>query len=388
MTSGESHGPELMAIVEGIPAGLHLQARDIDKDLARRQLGYGRGGRMRIETDRANITSGVRHGVTLGSPIGLRIVNSDWKTWRRTMGAAPVTGPEEPPVTVPRPGHADLAGLLKYGLDDIRSVLERASARETAARVAVGAIARRLLGEFGVQVFSHVVQIGNVKAGRRRTLTVHDFKKVDSSPLRTLDAAREKTMKALIGKAGREGDSLGGVFEVMAFGAAPGLGSCASGPERLGGRLAGAIMSIPAIKGVEVGGGFATAGKRGSQVHDEIFFNNEGGFFRHTNRAGGLEGGMTTGEPVVVRAAMKPIPTLTKPLKSVDISSGAAAPALKERSDVCAVPAAAVVGEAMVAIVLADAMLAKFGGDNIEDVRRSYESYQRRLKESWPRQSS
>ncbi|MHB1412664.1 MAG: chorismate synthase [Thermoleophilia bacterium] len=384
-TSGESHGPELMAIVEGVPAGLTLGTADIDGDLARRQLGYGRGGRMRIETDRVTITSGVRYGQTLGTPIGLRILNADWKNWKTVMRAgAASAGKRAEPLTVPRPGHADLCGTEKFGLDDIRSVLERASARETATRVAVGAIARRLLDEFGVLIFSHVTRIGKVAVRRRRSLVPEDFRKVDGSPVRTLAAGREKAMTDAIAVARKQGESLGGVFEVAVFGLVPGLGSYASGPERLGGRLGGALMSIPAIKGVEVGDGFAAAARPGSKVHDEIFFRPGKGYYRRTNHAGGLEGGISTGAPLIVRAAMKPIPTLTRPLKSIDIASGRAAPALKERSDVCAVPAAAVVGEAMVAIELARAMMEKLGGDSIEDMKGSYLAYLRRLRDSWP----
>ena len=385
-TSGESHGPELMAIVEGIPAGLTLGTEDIDRDLARRQLGFGRGGRMRIETDRATITSGVRYGQTLGTPIGLRILNADWKNWKSVMSVGAASpGKRAEPLTVPRPGHADLSGTEKFGLGDIRSVLERASARETATRVAVGAIARRLLDEFGVTIFSHVTRIGKVAARGRQSLDPKDFGKVDGSPVRTLAAGREKAMTDAIVAARKQGESLGGVFEVAVFGLVPGLGSYASGPERLGGRLGGALMSIPAIKGAEVGDGFAAAARPGSKVHDEIFFRPGKGYYRRTNHAGGLEGGITTGAPLIVRAAMKPIPTLTCPLESVDIASGKAAPALKERSDVCAVPAAAVVGEAMIAIELARAMMEKLGGDSIEDMKGSYLAYLRRLRDSWPR---
>jgi chorismate synthase len=285
---------------------------------------------------------------------------------------------------VPRPGHADLAGALKFGFDDIRSVLERASARETAARVAVGAIARRLLDEFDIKIFSHVVQIGRVRARKKKLLAPKDFGGVDSSPVRCLDEKAAMSMMNEIDGASKAGESLGGVFEVITFNLVPGLGSYASGPERLGGRLGGALMSIPAIKGVEIGEGFAAAARPGSAVHDEIFFDPAKGYFRKTNRAGGLEGGMTTGEPLVIRACMKPIPTLTKPLRSTDMSSGQETLAFKERSDVCAVPAAAVVGEAMVAIELARAMLSKFGGDCLSDMKESYLSYLRRLKRNWP----
>lgn len=388
-TAGESHGPELSAIIEGVPAGLKLGAADINTDLARRQLGHGRGGRMRIETDKAEITAGVRHGHTLGSPIALRIANADFKNWTSVMSVDPPPAgrrvtKQGKAVTVPRPGHADLAGTQKYGLDDIRSVLERASARETAPRVAVGAIARRLLDEFGVEVRSHVVRIGRVGAKKAARLSAADFAKVDESPVRCLDKQAAARMVQAIDAARREGESLGGVFEVVSFGLVPGLGSYVSGPERLGGRIGGALMSIPAIKGAEIGDGFALAARPGSKAHDEIIFNHRDGYVRRTNRAGGLEGGMTSGEPLVARAAMKPIPTMTKPLRSTDIVSGRPVPAHKERSDVCAVPAAAVVAEAMVAIELARVMLEKFGGDCIADMKESFLAYLRRLKRSWP----
>ncbi|MBE0428368.1 MAG: chorismate synthase [Thermoleophilia bacterium] len=398
-TSGESHGPELSAIVEGIPAGLHLEKADIDRDLKRRQLGYGRGGRMKIESDEAQITSGVRHGRTLGSPIAIRIINADFRHWASIMDVEPppagrVSSPDlrkkkrrsskEMPVRVPRPGHADLVGIQKFGLADIRDVLERASARETAARVAVGAIARRLLNEFDVSVFSHVVRIGRVKARGRRRLGPEDFTSVDQSPVRCLDPAADKEMTGAIDEARDKGESLGGVFEVVAFGLVPGLGSHTSGPERLTGRIGGALMSIPAIKGAEIGDGFALAGRPGSRAQDEILFDSDRGFIRKTNRAGGLEGGMTTGETLVARAVMKPIPTMTRPLDSVDVLTGRRVPAHKERSDICAVPAAAVVGEAMVAIELARALLKKFAGDCIGDTKESFLMYLRRLKRSWP----
>ncbi len=387
-TAGESHGPELVSIVEGIPAGLPLSKRDIDRDLARRQLGHGRGGRMKIEKDQVIISSGVRHGMTLGSPVSFRIVNADWRNWTEVM-AAEGDGKDvtAEPVTVPRPGHADLPGIQKYGFRDIRNVLERASARETASRVAVGALARRLLAEFGVQVLSHVVRIGEVEASVSVSpgMAAEDLSAVDESPVRCLDGSAADDMVREIDRARENGESLGGVFEVAAFGLVPGLGSSASGPERLGGRIGGALMSIPAIKGAEIGDGFQLAGKPGSQAHDEIFFDPGRGYYRETNRAGGLEGGMTNGETLLARACMKPIPTLTKPLRSINITSGAEVPAHKERSDICAVPAAAVVGEAMVAIELARAMLEKFGGDSLEDMMASFVAYRERLKVSWPR---
>ncbi|MEK6537142.1 MAG: chorismate synthase, partial [Actinomycetota bacterium] len=293
-TAGESHGPELVAIVEGVPAGLGMSVDDIDRDLARRQLGHGRGGRMKIETDQAMIVSGVRHGTTLGTPIALRIGNRDWKNWIEEMAAGqPESGEKGAPLTVPRPGHADLAGLQKFGLNDVRSVLERASARETAARVAVGAIARKLLAGFEITVVSHVTRIGIIKADRP-AVSPEDFREVDQSPVRCLDGKAADAMVAEIDRAREDGESLGGVFEVQAFGLIPGLGSYASGPERLGGRIGGALMSIPAVKGAEIGAGFDLARGKGSAVHDEIYFDDTG-YHRRTNNAGGLEGGMTNG---------------------------------------------------------------------------------------------
>ncbi|MFA5809140.1 MAG: chorismate synthase [Thermoleophilia bacterium] len=381
-TAGESHGPQLTAITSGVPAGLKISTKDINRDLARRQLGHGRGGRMKIETDSGEITAGLRHGLTLGSPISITIKNADWKNWRAIMSIEKkdVTGNKK--LVVPRPGHADLAGVQKYGLDDIRSVLERASARETAARVAVGAIARRILAELDIAIVSHVVQIGRVRA-RKRRLSIGDFTGVDKSAVRCLDEKAAKDMVVAINAARKAGESLGGVFEVIAFGLPAGLGSYVSGPERLGGRIASALMSIPAIKGAELGDGFSLAATPGSKAHDEIFFDPEKGYYRKTNRSGGLEGGMTTGEPVVARACMKPIPTLTKPLNSVNMRTGKGAHAFKERSDVCAVPAAAVVGEAMIAIELARALMEKFGGDCMTDLKESYLVYLRRLRGSW-----
>ncbi|MFA5800999.1 MAG: chorismate synthase [Thermoleophilia bacterium] len=381
-TAGESHGPQLTAIASGVPAGLSISADDLNRDLARRQLGHGRGGRMKIEKDTGEITAGVRHGLTLGSPVSITIKNADWKNWRTIMSVEKDDGAGTRKLLVPRPGHADLVGVQKYGMDDIRSVLERASARETAARVAVGAIARRILGELDIAVVSHVVQIGKVRAGKRR-LSISDFMAVDKSAVRCLDVKATKEMVAAINAARKAGESLGGVFEVIAYGLPPGLGSYMSGPERLGGRIAAALMSIPAIKGAELGDGFALAAIPGSKAHDEIFLDPEKGYYRKTNHSGGLEGGMTTGEPVVARACMKPIPTLTKPLDSVNMKTGKSAPALKERSDVCAVPAAAVVGEAMLAIELARALMEKFGSDCMADLKESYLVYLRRLRGSW-----
>jgi chorismate synthase len=381
-TSGESHGPGLTAIVEGLPAGLPLNLEDLDRDLARRQLGHGRGGRMKIETDRADVISGVRHGRTLGSPVTIRVQNRDYANWEERMNPWPVDA-EVAEVHLPRPGHADLAGIQKFGFTDVRNVLERASARETAARVACGALAKSFLGDFGVQVFSHVVQIGSVRAEAPADLQPADFAAVDESPVRCLDAAATEAMVAEIDTKRKANESLGGVFEVRVYGLVPGIGSYTSWEGRMDGRVGQAIMSIQAMKGVSVGDAFDVAGRVGSEAHDEIFWSEERGFYRETNRAGGLEGGMTTGEQLVVRGAMKPLPTLTKPLRSVDTESKEPAQALRERTDSCTVPAAGVVGEAMVALVLADAYREKFGGDHIDDVRAAFTAYRERI--GWKR---
>jgi chorismate synthase len=379
ITAGESHGPGLTCVVEGLPAGLVLDREAIDRDMARRQLGHGRGGRMKIERDRAEVTAGVRHGRTLGGPIAVRIANRDYANWEERMNPWPVEA-EVPEVHLPRPGHADLVGTQKYKLPDVRDVLERASARETAARVAGGALAKEFLRALGVTVLSHVVQIGGVRAPEREApLTAADFDGVDDDPVRCLDAEASSAMVEHINVQRKANESIGGVFEVIAFGLVPGLGSHVSWEERLDGRLAGALCSIQAIKGVGLGEGFELAGKPGSQAHDEIFFDEQRGYYRETNHAGGLEGGMTTGDPLVARAAMKPLPTLTQPLRSVDIATKEPAQALRERTDSCTVPAAGVVGEAMVAIVLAGAYRAKFGGDHIDDVAEALQAYERRI---------
>jgi chorismate synthase len=378
VTAGESHGPGLTCIVEGLPAGLELDLSAIDRDMARRQLGHGRGGRMKIERDSAEITSGVRHGRTLGGPIAVRVANRDYANWEERMNPWPVEA-EVPEVHLPRPGHADLAGVQKFGFTDVRNVLERASARETAARVAGGALAKGFLAALGVQVFSHVTQIGTVQVAGPDGLVPGDFAEVDASPVRCLDPEASKLMVEEINVLRKRNESLGGVFEVRAFGLVPGLGSHVSWEERLDGRIGMAMLSIQAIKGCGIGDGFDLAGRPGSAAHDEIFYSEERGYYRETNRSGGIEGGMTTGEPLVVRCAMKPLPTLTKPLRSVDISTLEPAGALRERTDSCTVPAAGVVGEAMLAIVLADAYRAKFGGDHIDDVRAAVEAYERRI---------
>jgi chorismate synthase len=378
ITAGESHGPGLTCIVEGLPAGLTLDREAIGRDMQRRQLGHGRGGRMKIERDSAEVTGGVRHGRTLGAPVALHVTNRDYANWDERMNPWPVDG-EVPEVHLPRPGHADLVGTQKYGLTDVRNVLERASARETAARVAGGALAKAFLDELGVQVLSHVVQIGTVHAPARPELTPADFDGVDDDPVRCLDAEASRAMVDHINAQRKANESIGGVFEVIAFGVTPGLGSHVSWEERLDGVLAGAICSIQAVKGVSLGDAFDVAGLPGSQAHDEIFWSQERGYYRETNRAGGLEGGMTTGLPLVVRGAMKPLPTLTQPLRSVDIATKEPAQALRERTDSCTVPAAGVVGEAMVAFVLAGAYRRKFGGDHIDDVVAAVRAYEERI---------
>jgi chorismate synthase len=378
VTAGESHGPGLTAIVEGMPAGLELQRAALDRDMARRQLGHGRGGRMKIESDAVEIRSGVRHGRTLGSPIALLVANRDYANWEERMSPWPVDADVEE-VHLPRPGHADLAGLQKFGYSDVRNVLERASARETAARTAAGSIARAFLTALGVSVHSHVIQIGSVKAPEREDLTSSDFDRVDEDPVRTLDPEASAAMVEEIDRLRKANESLGGSFEVRAFGLVPGLGSHVSWEEKLDGRLAQAIVSIQSIKGVTIGPAWEVSGRPGSEAHDEIFFSEERGYFRETNRAGGLEGGMTNGQPLVVRAAIKPISTLTKPLRSVDTKTKQPAEALRERTDSTVVPAAAVVGEAMVCLTLAAAYREKFGGDHIDDVLGALAAYKQRI---------
>jgi chorismate synthase len=378
ITAGESHGPGLTCVVEGLPAGIELDRETVDRDMARRQLGHGRGGRMKIEKDTAEVTSGVRHGRTIGGPIALRVANRDYANWEERMNPWPVEA-AVPEVHLPRPGHADLAGVQKFGFSDVRDVLERASARETAARVAGGALAKAFLAAIGVQVVSHVTQIGSVRAPARDGLALEDFADVDASPVRCLDADASRAMVEEINVLRKRNESLGGIFEAHAFGLVPGLGSHVSWEERMDGLIGMAMLSIQAAKGCGIGDGFDLAGRPGSAAHDEIFYSEERGYFRETNRSGGIEGGMTTGEPLVVRVAMKPLPTLTKPLRSVDIATREPAAALRERTDSCVVPAAGVVGEAMLAIVLAGAYRAKFGGDHIDDVRAAVGAYERRI---------
>lgn len=387
LTSGESHGQALVGILEGIPSGVPVSQGDIDRQLGRRQQGYGRGGRMKIESDRALILAGIRWGVTIGSPISILVENRDWQNWKEGMSSYADDKDSIKPVTRPRPGHADLAGVLKYGHDDIRNILERSSARETAMRVALGAVARRFLSLFDIVVGSYVTGIGGMEYGYGSPPTAEKvlagmFKNAERSPVRCPDPETSRKMITAIDRAAKEGNSLGGTFEVFITGLPAGLGSHIQWDRKLDGRLAQAVMSIQAIKGVEIGSGFEMGRRTGSEVMDEIFFsrkrdpkNRAGGFYRRTNNAGGVEGGMTNGMPVIIRAAMKPIPTLRKPLRSVDIGTGRPFEAAYERSDVCAVPAAAVVAEAMSALVLADAFLDKFGGDSAEETGRNFSSY-------------
>jgi chorismate synthase len=377
-TAGESHGPGLVAIVEGLPAGLEIDREQLDRDMARRQLGHGRGGRMRIERDAVEFRAGIRHGRTLGSPVALLVANRDYANWEQRMNPSPVEDEVEE-VHLPRPGHADLVGLLKFGHTDVRNVLERASARETAARVAAGGLAKAFLGALGVEIRSHVLQIGGVRAPVRETLTPNDFDRVDDSPVRCLDPDASEAMVAEIDRLRKANESLGGVFEVRAFGLVPGLGSHVSWDQRLDARLAQAVVSIQAVKGVALGEAWDVAGRPGSEAHDEIFWSDERGWYRETNRAGGLEGGMTNGEPLVVQGALKPISTLTKPLRSVDTETKEPAQALRERTDSAVVPAAGVVGEAMVALVLARTYREKFGGDHIDDVLAALRAYEERI---------
>jgi chorismate synthase len=383
LTAGESHGEALTAVIDGVPAGLGLTEEHLNEDLARRQRGHGRGGRMKIEHDQAHISSGVRWGVTLGSPITLTIQNRDWENWKQTMAVGnPAAAAAPKTITRPRPGHADLAGAMKYGHRDIRNVLERSSARETTARVAVAGVAKRLLGEFGITILSHVVEIGGVRIGPLEVSWEEVRTRAEGSQVRCADPAAERAMIEAIDGAKEAGDTLGGVFEVVALGCPVGLGSYVQWDRKLDGRLARALCSIHAVKGAEIGMGFEAARRPGSEVHDEILFDADSGFHRHSNSAGGLEGGVTNGQPVVARAAMKPISTLRKPLRSVDMATKETVEAVVERSDVCAVPAAGVVGEAMMALALVEAFLEKFAGDSVDEIRRNYQGYLDYLK-SW-----
>jgi chorismate synthase len=392
-TAGESHGPCLTAMIDGVPAGFPVDVAKINHDLWRRQQGYGRGGRMLIEKDEVQIRSGIRWGETLGSPVALGIENRDWKNWTKKMSASPQDRDEKIAVTKPRPGHADLSGVLKYDHADIRNILERASARDTVSRTAVGSFCKQILSPFGIKVMGYLRSLGNIEAKSDGMTYEEIFARAEESPVRIADKDAEEKMIALIDDCKNKGDTLGGIFEVVVLGLPPGLGSHTQWDRKLDGRLARALMSIQAIKGVEIGLGFEMARRRGSQVHDEIFFDpnkmvGEGtprivptGFYRGSNNSGGTEGGMTNGAPLVVRAAMKPISTLMSPLKSVDLKSKQPADASVERSDVCSAPAAAVVGEAVVAFELAAAFLEKFGGDSLREITRNYEGYLEQIKQ-------
>ncbi|HEY7136493.1 MAG TPA: chorismate synthase [Acidimicrobiia bacterium] len=375
LTAGESHGPALTVIVEGLPAGLPVVIDDVGDELARRRLGYGRGPRMRFERDDVEFTGGVRHGRTLGSPVSLVIHNTEWPKWQEEMSAAP--GVTAKPLHQPRPGHADLVGMQKYGFDDARDVLERASARETAARVAAGALAKQLLGHLDTAVISHVIQMGPARAPQEPRPTPDDLERVDASPVRCFDEAAEEAMVAEVKAAAKVGDSLGGVVEVLGYGVPPGLGSHVHWDRKIDGLLAQALLSIQAVKGVELGDGFDVAGRRGSDAHDEIVWDADAGEYQRASaRAGGTEGGMTTGGLLVARAAMKPLATLNRPvLRTVDTETKEATVSFKERTDVTAVPAAGVVAETMVALVLASEALRKFGGDSVEELLRNFRGY-------------
>ncbi|MCP2328562.1 chorismate synthase [Hamadaea flava] len=381
LTAGESHGPSLTAVLDGLPAGIEITSAEIGRDLARRRLGYGRGARMSFEQDVVTVTGGVRHGLTLGSPVSIIVGNSEWPKWETVMAADPVD-PEllaaqarNAPLTRPRPGHADLAGMQKYGHTDARPILERASARETAARVAVGAVAKALLKQgLGIEIVSHVVELGSVAAKPGLVPMPADAERVDADPLRCLDPEASVAMVAEVDAAKKDADTLGGVVEVLAYGVPPGLGSHTQWDRKLDSRLSAALMSIQAIKGVEIGDAWLQARSRGSVAHDEIFPSPDG-VLRNTDHAGGLEGGITNGQPVRVRAAMKPISSLNRALNTIDVTTGESATAINQRSDVCAVPAAAVVAEAMVALVLAEAALEKFGGDSVAEIRRNLDGY-------------
>ncbi len=383
LTAGESHGPALVGILEGLPAGVEVRTQDVQDALARRRLGYGRGARMKFEQDEVRVLGGLRHGVSQGGPLAIEVGNTEWPKWVEVMSADPVDDPSvlerarNAPLTRPRPGHADLVGMRKYAFDDARPVLERASARETATRVALGVVAAKLLEQAaGIRLVSHVVGIGPVAVPDDAALpTPDDVAALDADPVRCFDAASSAAMVAEIDECHKDGDTLGGVVEVLAYGVPSGLGSYVHADRRLDARLAGALMGIQAIKGVEVGDGFRTAQRRGSQAHDEIERDADGRILRRTNRAGGLEGGMTNGEVLRVRAAMKPISTVPRALATVDTRTGEPAKAQHQRSDVCAVPPAAVVAEAMVALVLADALLEKTGGDSVDEVRRNLAAY-------------
>ncbi len=386
-TAGESHGPQVTAIIKTLPAGLAIDIEKINEQLMRRQGGYGRGGRMEIETDKIEIKSGLRHGLTIGSPLTLIVKNKDWENWREVMA---IEGDKESSndrekVTRPRPGHADLAGAIKYNFSDIRNVLERASARETAARTAVGSVCRQFLSQFGIKIYSHVTRIGEVESPKYdgEESSEDFFAAVEASDLRCRSKKKEKEMKEMIDRWRERGESAGGVFELIIAGVPPGLGSHVHWDEKLEAKLSGAMMSIQAIKGVEIGAGFGGAALPGSKFHDEIHRDEENGLYRCSNNAGGFEGGMTNGEIIRVKAAMKPIPTLAQPLSTFDIETGAPAEAARERADICAVPSASIVGEAVAAIEIAQSFADKFSGDHMEDIVASYNNYRKRISDKF-----
>ncbi len=381
LTAGESHGPELIAVLEGLPAGVPVTTSDIQDALARRRLGYGRGARMKFEKDEVTLSGGIRHGLSMGGPVAISIANTEWPKWQEVMSGDPVdpsvlTGARAEPLTRPRPGHADFTGMQKYGFLDSRPVLERASARETAARVALGEVAERFLAQFGINLVTHTVAIGSVSGGRdvkRPSFT--DLAELDADEVRCFDKELSKALIAEIEAAHKDGDTLGGVVETLVYGLPPGLGSFVHWDRRLDSQIAGAVMGVQAIKGVEIGDGFETASRRGSVAHDELVRDEAGVTHRQSDRAGGIEGGMSNGEVVVVRAAMKPISTIPRALATIDVATGEAAKAHHQRSDVCAVPAAGVVTQAMIALVIANAVLEKFGGDSVSETKRNLESY-------------
>jgi chorismate synthase len=380
ITSGESHGKALIVILEGFPANLKINAEEIDFELKRRQKGYGRGGRMLIETDKVEILSGVRHGTTLGSPITLLVKNSDYKNWEKIMSSEMESLSTKNSLTKPRPGHADLPGGIKYNQRDLRNILERASARETTVRVAAGAVAKKMLSYFNIKVQSHVIKLGPVISNNKKLNLAKLNEIADNSPVRMLDKKAEIEAIAVIDRAKDVGDTVGGIIEIITTGVPPGLGSHVQWDRKIDGKLAQALMSLQAIKGVEIGNGFENAGKLGSQVHDEINFNKAKGFYHDSNRAGGIEGGVTNGEPVIVRVAKKPISTLRKPLKSIDIITKKRIKAAYERSDVCALPAASVIGEAICSWVFVDSLLEKLGGDFMEEILKRYDLYLKHIK--------
>lgn len=372
-TAGESHGKALMSIIEGLPADIEVDVKIINNYLKRRQQGYGRGGRMQIEEDKVEIISGIRDGKTLGSPVGMMIKNKDWNNWKKIMDIHDIDIDDK--VSQPRPGHADLAGVFKYGQEDIRNILERASARETAARVAVGGLLFNFLKYFDIKLISHVVQIGSIKSDKT-TDDIEEIKdKIKTSKLNCFDKTKEKEMINLIDEVKEKGDSLGGIVEIKTNKMIPGLGSHTTWERRIDKSISAAMMSIPSVKGIEIGSAFSNTAKKGSQIHDEIYYNESQGYYRNTNNAGGIEGGITNGEPLVIRLAVKPIPTLSKPLKTVDIKTKSQKEAFKERADVTVVPSVGIIGEAMLIYILSKEILIKFGGDNIKETVRNYKNY-------------